>query len=71
MNMDIVTIQTCPPPGRHSLLARLRLAITLRRHRRQLREMDRHLLRDIGLTEAEARMEAEKPFWDVPQHWLR
>jgi uncharacterized protein YjiS (DUF1127 family) len=33
--------------------------------------MDRHLLRDIGLSETEARIEANRSFWDVPQHWLR
>jgi uncharacterized protein YjiS (DUF1127 family) len=31
--------------------------------RRALARMDRHLLSDIGLTEADVRAEAEKPFW--------
>ena len=31
--------------------------------RRALGRMDRHLLSDIGLTEADVRAEAEKPFW--------
>ena len=31
--------------------------------RRDLARMDRHLLSDIGLTEAQARTEAAKPFW--------
>ena len=31
--------------------------------RRDLARMDRHLLSDIGLTEADVRAEAEKPFW--------
>ena len=47
----------------------LTLAISTRRHRRTLRTLEPHLLRDIGLTEAEARREAERPFWDVPSHW--
>ena len=31
--------------------------------RRRLRELDAHLLRDIGLTAEEAHFEASKPFW--------
>jgi uncharacterized protein YjiS (DUF1127 family) len=33
------------------------------RQRRDLLRFDDHLLRDIGLTRAEALAEAEKPFW--------
>jgi uncharacterized protein YjiS (DUF1127 family) len=37
----------------------------LRRHRTRaaLRELDAHLLKDIGMTRSEAQAEAEKPFW--------
>ena len=31
--------------------------------RRALGRMDRHLLSDIGMTEADVRDEADKPFW--------
>ncbi|MFP6749511.1 MAG: DUF1127 domain-containing protein [Alphaproteobacteria bacterium] len=31
--------------------------------RRRLGELDRHALRDIGLTEKQAKAEARKPFW--------
>jgi uncharacterized protein YjiS (DUF1127 family) len=31
--------------------------------RRRLGELDRHALRDIGLTESQAKAEARKPFW--------
>jgi uncharacterized protein YjiS (DUF1127 family) len=31
--------------------------------RRALARMDRHLLSDIGLTEADVQAEASKPFW--------
>lgn len=34
-----------------------------RRTRADLRALDSHLLKDIGLNWAEARAEAEKPFW--------
>jgi uncharacterized protein YjiS (DUF1127 family) len=42
-----------------------RLALWLRRHqtRRVLRDLDAHMLRDIGLTRRQATYEAEKPFW--------
>jgi uncharacterized protein YjiS (DUF1127 family) len=33
------------------------------RQRRQLRELSDHMLRDIGLTQADAWAESEKPFW--------
>mgnify|MGYP003390307842 CR=1 FL=1 len=69
--MDLTTIQTRPRLRRLSLFRLLSLALTLRRQRRHLGELDRRLLRDIGLTEAEAGIEARKSFWDVPQHWLR
>jgi uncharacterized protein YjiS (DUF1127 family) len=31
--------------------------------RRALRELDRHMLRDIGITREQAEAEARKPFW--------
>jgi uncharacterized protein YjiS (DUF1127 family) len=34
-----------------------------RRQRHALAELDDHLLRDIGLTRYQARIEARKPFW--------
>lgn len=33
------------------------------RQRRQLIELDHHILRDLGIDEYAARAEAEKPFW--------
>ena len=39
--------------------------------RRVLAKLEPHLLDDIGLTEAQAKTEANKPIWDVPGHWLR
>jgi len=59
---------------RHTMLgASLRWILTLLRHwrermrsRRQLRdlcELNDHILQDIGLTKAELRCKAKKPFW--------
>jgi len=33
------------------------------RQRQDLRELDDHLLRDIGITRAQAKREASKPYW--------
>jgi uncharacterized protein YjiS (DUF1127 family) len=33
------------------------------RQRRELRELNDHMLRDIGLSRADAWAESEKPFW--------
>jgi uncharacterized protein YjiS (DUF1127 family) len=60
-------IKTLPFGARPSLLKRLIIAFaeaTARRRGRQiLARLDSHILRDIGLTQDEARAEAVKPFW--------
>jgi uncharacterized protein YjiS (DUF1127 family) len=45
------------------LLAALRRMHTRWHQRHDLRELDDHLLRDIGVTREQARREASKPFW--------
>lgn len=58
--------------GRRPALHRLFLALLgLRRERRALGRLDAHLLADIGLSPDAARIEAERPLWDVPAHWQR
>lgn len=51
------------------LLRRLReeLSALLRRRRgrRELRELDERLLRDVGISREQALREADKPFWRV------
>jgi uncharacterized protein YjiS (DUF1127 family) len=61
------------PTRRHgrSLLARFGAILALRRQRARLADLDDHMLRDIGLSRAEAATEAARPFWDVPPHWRR
>lgn len=48
---------------------RLLKANAIARQRRALRDLDDAMLRDIGLTRAQAVQEASRPFWDAPRHW--
>ena len=70
--MTMTAHSTTMPHGghrSHSLLARLRLGLTVRRERRRLAELDDAALRDIGVSRDQARAEAERPIWDVPAYW--
>lgn len=51
------------------LLSRVWQMIELARQRRALALLDAHRLRDLGLTKAQARAEADRLAWDVPAHW--
>ena len=42
-------------------------AAQIARERRELREIDSRTLRDIGVAEADARIESERFFWDLPK----
>jgi len=50
-------------PARYSWLAWLREWRRRRRSRASLSRLDDRMLRDIGVTYAEAEREANKPFW--------
>ncbi|WP_324754380.1 DUF1127 domain-containing protein [Roseovarius sp. Pro17] len=43
--------------------------IALYRSRRALAGLDADALADVGLTAAEARIEARRSFWDMPRAW--
>jgi uncharacterized protein YjiS (DUF1127 family) len=60
-----------PASRPQSALGRLRLWNRLHRQRRSLAELDDAMLRDIGVTRAEALAEARRSPWDVPPSWLR
>jgi uncharacterized protein YjiS (DUF1127 family) len=51
------------------LPSRVLALAALARSRHSLRQLDDHLLRDIGLTRAEAHTEADRLRWDAPLHW--
>lgn len=52
-------------------LARIRYAMILRGERKQLAGFDAARLADIGLTRAQADIEASRPIWDVPHGWRK
>ena len=58
-------------PSRRGWLTRLLTLDAIWRERRRLDGLDRHMLRDMGLDETEARTEARRPAWDAPDRWLR
>lgn len=62
-----------PSKRRVGVVRTLRLAslIDLWRSRRALARLDAAALQDVGLTAEEARKEAAKQLWDVPNNWLR
>ncbi len=41
-------------------------ALATRHQRMRLDQLDDHLLRDIGIDRPTARLESERPFWDLP-----
>ena len=58
-------------PSSRDLWSRAVAALTLYRSRRALRDLDSHILTDIGLSRAEALTEASRPLWDAPRNWTR
>ncbi|WP_420568211.1 DUF1127 domain-containing protein [Thalassovita sp.] len=60
---------TLPRASRPSLMARVLGALSLHRQRQRLAQLDDAMLRDIGLTRAQANKEAARPVWDAPTHW--
>lgn len=49
--------------GLRRVAGALSVWILRRRTRKQLADLSPHLLEDIGLTQAQARAEANRPFW--------
>ncbi len=70
--MDL-TLSTLLGRGGHrpQPLRRLLRAMLMRRSQLRLRELDDHLLQDIGLDRFRAAREADQPCWNAPDHWLR
>lgn len=54
-----------------SLFATVLAMLAVNRQRRQLRDLDDAMLKDLGLTRAEAEAESRRIAWDVPAKWRR
>jgi uncharacterized protein YjiS (DUF1127 family) len=53
------------------LLDRYFAAQALHKQHQALLRLDENLLRDVGITRAEATQQAASPVWDAPTHWKR
>lgn len=57
--------------SRKTLVSRVFLFLSILRERNQLKHLDAHLLKDIGITKAQAHQEADRPVWDAPHRWMQ
>ncbi len=70
-----MTMTTCNTPActitkqRPSMFRMIKLALSAQSQRRALRQLDSAALNDLGLSDADAKCEADRPFWDVPATW--
>ncbi|HEY6430871.1 MAG TPA: DUF1127 domain-containing protein [Acetobacteraceae bacterium] len=55
--------QPAPQPARAGLISLAQTAWRRYRSRTLLAQLDDYMLKDIGVTRAEAHLEASKPFW--------
>ncbi len=56
-------------PARTTFLQRVFYRLSLQNSRRALSDLDPHLLRDVGISETDARRESTRKAWDAPSHW--
>ncbi|MEM9319257.1 MAG: DUF1127 domain-containing protein [Pseudomonadota bacterium] len=56
--------------ARPGLAAQVVKVFDLWRQRRALSQLDDRLLRDVGLTQEQAKAEIKRPIWDAPSSWM-
>jgi uncharacterized protein YjiS (DUF1127 family) len=71
MILNLTGVTKASKSGQFPALRSVLALISTARQRRHLARLDDHLLRDIGLSRAEAAAEASRPIWDAPAHWQR
>ena len=71
MNSSIQHTILRRPRRRISIFSRLLGLAGVARQRRRLKDLDDHMLRDIGVSRSQAEREARKAPWDVPDHWTQ
>ncbi len=69
MNAHVITRPATT--HRRTLVQRILLALAQHRQRQHLGRLDAHMLRDIGMTAAQAQAEAARPIWDAPASWVQ
>lgn len=67
--MTMFTDARLAAPSRSTGRVGLSGLFALWRQRQTLASLDDTMLRDIGVTRAQAEAEAGKPIWDVPATW--
>jgi uncharacterized protein YjiS (DUF1127 family) len=71
MTLHLTNIAMTQPALAIRPLRALQALVATARQRRHLARLDNHLLRDIGLSRAEAAAEVSRSIWDAPAHWHR
>lgn len=71
MTFDRILPRTRHWPRLGGLLSYLTACFQARRQRVELGQLEPHMLRDIGVTDAAALKESQRPLWDVPKTWRR
>ncbi len=67
-NASRTFVPSRPRSGRGLVTTVLSL-LKLQKSRHDLANLDPHQLEDIGLTNFEAKSEADRPIWNVPTNW--
>jgi uncharacterized protein YjiS (DUF1127 family) len=60
-----------PTRTRPAFLSAALKALSIWRERQQLKELDAHLLDDLGLSRLDVELETKRPVWDAPNRWTR
>lgn len=74
MSLKSTTFPTRFPLPTHAspaLLGTILKALSIWRERQQLKDLDAHLLDDLGLTNTDVEMETKRSVWDAPNRWMR
>ncbi len=69
ISTNCTAVGTNTATTRFSVIATLRHFHAVWTQRKALKSLDSAVLRDIGVTRAEARAEAKRPVWDAPESW--
>ena len=69
VSMNSKAVTATPRATSASAWAKLGAFFAMNRQRRQLRDLDDHMLADIGITREEALKESRQITWDAPNGW--